>query len=83
MEAFRGNWSNMGAEMATIIDFVRMREVFAERPERIRSDGGDPPAGEVVLFTGVRYERYESRSRPVCGADKKTLIRKPRRKKKS
>lgn len=42
--------------MATIIDFHEMREVLeAKRPRRPMNG---TPAGEVVLFTGVRYERY-------------------------
>ncbi|MCH9808562.1 MAG: hypothetical protein K0U74_12595 [Alphaproteobacteria bacterium] len=42
--------------MATIIDFNEMREVLA--PTRPRRQSALLPKGEVVLFTGVRYERY-------------------------
>lgn len=46
--------------MAIIIDFAHMREVLEARPGRTRTAYDGPPAGEVVLFTGVRYERYET-----------------------
>ncbi len=42
--------------MATIIDFLEMREVLETTKPRRQHTGN--PEGEVVLFTGVRYERY-------------------------
>lgn len=50
----------MGATMATIIDFAQMRKVLAERPGRSRRSNDGPPEGQVILFTGIRYERCDS-----------------------
>jgi len=37
-----------------------MRDVLEARHGRTKSVRDGPPEGEVVLFTGVRYERYET-----------------------
>ncbi|KUO68589.1 MAG: hypothetical protein APF80_02360 [Alphaproteobacteria bacterium BRH_c36] len=46
--------------MAIIIDFTHMREVLESRPGSMTRAHDGPPEGEVVLFTGVRYERDET-----------------------
>lgn len=57
--------------MATIIDFAERREVLWARLESRRQykaslrNGLDEPGGEVVLFTGVRYERHEGFDRSM------------------
>ncbi|MBU1210336.1 MAG: hypothetical protein KJ587_03565 [Alphaproteobacteria bacterium] len=48
--------------MAIIIDFAQMREVLESRPGSMTRTHHGPPEGKVVLFTGVRYERYETDS---------------------
>ena len=62
--------------MAIIIDFTQMREVLESRPGRMKPSHDGPPEGEVVLFTGVRYERYgaefiEQSEAEVAGVDQR------------
>ncbi len=72
-----------GARMATIIDFAQMREVLGSRSDRSRCTEGDPPKGEVLLFTGVRYERCESAFGSDADSEKTDIPPKPRRKTKT
>lgn len=46
--------------MAIIIDLAHMREVLGSRPGRVSRAHLGATRGEVVLFTGVRYERHET-----------------------
>ena len=48
--------------MATIIDFAQARKALEARRgwDRVTAEG--PPEGRVILFTGVRYERFGANS---------------------
>lgn len=60
--------------MAIIIDLAQMREVLGSRPSRTTSECSGLPEGEVVLFTGVRYERYAGEYAYDSGAVAEALI---------
>lgn len=55
--------------MTNIIDFAQMREVLESRPGRMTRTHDGPPEGRVVLFTGVRYERYETDFHEIADVD--------------
>ncbi|MEQ8823674.1 MAG: hypothetical protein RIC14_04800 [Filomicrobium sp.] len=44
--------------MAEIIDFAHMREALGSRAVR-SGPGPHETTGEIVLFTGIQYERHE------------------------
>jgi hypothetical protein len=55
--------------MATILDFPEMQVPARRRPAR----RGKPPA-EIILFPGVRYERWDEAS-AEAEASRSTVIR--------
>ncbi|MBU2581293.1 MAG: hypothetical protein KJ622_06220 [Alphaproteobacteria bacterium] len=69
--------------MAIIIDLAQKREVLERKPGRVSDPLSGAPHGEVVLFTGVRYERYETDFDDEPITEESSGHRRARKKKKS